>query len=43
MMVIGIILIILMFCILCGVAAISTLLEKIIKNQIETIRVIKNK
>lgn len=43
MIVIGIILIFLVFCILCGVAATSTLLEKVIKNQIEIIRVLKNK
>lgn len=43
MIVIGIILMVLVFCVLCGVAATSTLLETIIKNQIETIRVLKNK
>lgn len=43
MIVIGVISIVLMFCILCGIAATTKLQETIIKNQIETIRVLKNK
>lgn len=38
---IGIILIVLTFCILCGLAATTNLLEKIIKNQLEIIRILK--
>lgn len=43
MIVIGIILIVLMIFGLCGLAAATTNQEKIIKNQIEIIRVLKNK
>lgn len=42
MIVIGILLTIFVFFILCGIASISTLLEKVIKNQIEIIKVLKN-
>lgn len=41
MLVIGIILIVLIFCILCGIAAITNLLETIIKNQLKIIRTFK--
>lgn len=43
MIVIGIILIILMLCMMCGLASATTNQEAIIKNQIEIIRVLKNK
>lgn len=42
MVVIGIILIVLVFCILSGIAAITNQLQVIAKNQIEIIRVSKN-
>lgn len=43
MIAIGIILIILLICIWSGLAAVTTLLETMIKNQTEIIRVLKNK
>lgn len=42
MVVIGIILIALLFCILCGIASITNQLQAIIKKQTEIIRVLKN-
>lgn len=43
MVTIGIILIVLVFCILCGIASISSQLEVVVKNQTEIIRTLKNK